>query len=118
MPIRPAEHSSTLRTRSSSRVRAAGATIVWVTPPDTQLGWGTVDDPVNEPRRWLEVRSIIDDLGVAQIDLPGWLAGQQLEGPSGRPDGVHLTDDLNRRFVVEMVAPTLSDPAWLTGTAG
>ena len=92
------------------RVHEAGATVVWITPPDTQLGWGTIDDPVNEPRRWAAVRSIIDDLAVAQIDLPGWLADQHVDGPSGRPDGVHLTDDLNRRFVDEMVAPTLPRP--------
>ena len=87
----------------------AGATIVWVTPADSQLGWGEFDDPVNDPGRWDAVRAIIDGLGVVQIDLPGWLAANGLEGPDGRPDGVHLGPGLNERFVAEHVAPALDD---------
>ncbi len=88
-------------------VADAGATIVWVTPADSHLGWGEFDDPVNDPGRWDAIRAIIDGLGVVQIDLPGWLAVNGLEGPDGRPDGVHLAPGLNERFVAEQVAPAL-----------
>lgn len=88
-------------------VADAGATIVWVTPADSQLGWGEFDDPVNDPGRWDAIRAIIDGLGVVRIDLPGWLAANGLEGPDGRPDGVHLGPGLNERFVAEQVAPAL-----------
>lgn len=90
-------------------VTDAGATIVWVTPADSQLGWGEFDDPVNDPARWDAIRAIIDGLGVMQIDLPGWLAANGLDGPDGRPDGVHLGPGLNARFVAEEVAPALAD---------
>ncbi len=96
--------------RFIAEVRAAGATVVWITPADTHLGWGNVDDPLNDPDRWIATRAIIDRLDVVQVDLPGWLSGQALDGPEGRPDGVHLTDELNVRFVDELVAPTLQ---WL-----
>ncbi len=90
-------------------VADAGATIVWVTPADSHLGWGEFDDPVNDPVRWDAIRAIIDGLGVVPIDLPGWLAANGLEGPEGRPDGVHLGPGLNERFVTEQVAPALDD---------
>lgn len=93
----------------ANRVSEAGATIVWVTPADSQLGWGGFDDPVNDPARWDAIRAIIDGLGVDQIDLPRWLAANGLEGPEGRPDGVHLGPGLNERFVFEAVAPVLDD---------
>ncbi len=89
------------------RVTAAGADVVWITPADTHLGWGTTDDPVNDPDRWTAVRAILAGLGVAQVDLPGWLSAGGIDGPAGRPDGVHLTDELNARFVEEQVAPAL-----------
>jgi peptidoglycan/LPS O-acetylase OafA/YrhL len=91
----------------AARVEAAGAGVVWVTPADTQLGWGEFDDPVNDPARWDAIRDIIDELGVVQVDLPAWLADEGLDGPSGRPDGVHLAPGLNERFVEEAVAPSL-----------
>jgi hypothetical protein len=91
----------------AARVEAAGAAVVWVTPADTQLGWGEFDDPVNDPARWDAIRDIIDELGVVQVDLPAWLADEGLDGPSGRPDGVHLAPGLNERFVEEAVAPSL-----------
>ena len=94
-------------TRFVDAVHAAGATVVWVTPPDTHLGWGTFEDPVNDPVRWTAVRGIIDGLDVEQIDLPGWLAAHGLEGPQGRPDGVHLTPEADAQFVDELVGPTL-----------
>ena len=90
-------------------VTSAGATIVWVMPADSHLGWGKFDDPVNDPGRWDAIRAIIDGLGVVRIDLPGWLSASGLEGPDGRPDGVHLGPGLNERFVVEQVAPALDD---------
>lgn len=93
--------------RFVEQVEAAGGTVVWVTPADTHLGWGEFDDPVNDPVRWDAVRAIIDGLGVVQVDLPGWLAVEGLEGPDGRPDGVHLAPGLNERFVEEAVVPVL-----------
>ena len=89
------------------QVESAGGTIVWVTPADTHLGWGDIDDPVNDPARWDAIRGVIDGLGVVQVDLPAWLAAEGLEGPDGRPDGVHLAPGLNERFVVEAVVPVL-----------
>ena len=91
----------------ASQVESAGATVIWVTPADAHLGWGEFDDPVNDPTRWDDVRQIIAGLGVRQIDLPGWLVTEGLEGPDGRPDGVHLAPGLNERFVAEMVVPML-----------
>jgi peptidoglycan/LPS O-acetylase OafA/YrhL len=91
------------------RVERAGARVVWVTPPDTHLWWGRIEDPVNEPTRWAAVRRIVDGLGVAQIDLPGWLSTTGLEGPEGRPDGVHLGPGLDERFVIEAVVPRLRE---------
>jgi hypothetical protein len=97
--------------RFTQEVLAAGARIVWVTPADTHLGWGEVDDPLNDPARWDALRGIVDDLesvfGIAQIDLPGWLETTGLPGPESRPDGVHLAEGLNERFVAEAVVPAL-----------
>ena len=90
-------------------VEAAGGKVVWVTPADTHLGWGEFDDPVNDPVRWDAIREIITDLGVTQVDFPGWLASEGLDGPDGRPDGVHLAPGLSERFVAEMVAPMLAE---------
>jgi peptidoglycan/LPS O-acetylase OafA/YrhL len=92
----------------AARVEEAGGVLLWVTPADTHLGWGEFDDPVNDPARWDAIRSIIDDLGVAQIDFPGWLVAEGLDGPDGRPDGVHLAPGLSERFVAEVVAPELA----------
>jgi hypothetical protein len=88
-------------------VRAAGAEILWIAPPDIQLQWGAVDDPMNDPARWAALRSIIDTLPVHQIDLAAWLTAQGLDGPVGRPDGVHLAPDVNERFMREVVVPAL-----------
>ena len=92
----------------AAQVEEAGGTIVWVTPADTHLGWGEFDDPVNDPARWDAIRSIIDELGVTQVDFPGWLLAEGLDGPDGRPDGVHLAPGLSERFVAEVVAPELA----------
>jgi peptidoglycan/LPS O-acetylase OafA/YrhL len=96
------------------RVRGAGAEIAWITPPDVQLQWGAVDDPMNDPARWAALRTIIDALPVHQIDLPGWLATEGLEGPTGRPDGVHLALDVNERFMRDVVVPELRRIASIT----
>jgi hypothetical protein len=90
-------------------VENAGGTVVWVTPPDVDLQWDRVDSPIDDPVRWQALRSIITSLHVQQIDLPGWLARQGLTGPEGRPDGVHLADEVNTRFVDSVVAPMLMD---------
>jgi peptidoglycan/LPS O-acetylase OafA/YrhL len=95
--------------RFAAQVEEAGGKIVWVTPADTHLGWGEFDDPVNDPVRWNAIRQIIGELGVTQVDFPGWLASEGLEGPDGRPDGVHLAPGLSERFVAETVAPMLSE---------
>ena len=96
----------------TSAVVDAGARVLWVRPADAHLGWGEVDDPVNDPARWDAIRSVIDELsaefGVAQVDLGAWLAEQGLEGPDGRPDGIHLGPGLNERFVLEAVDPALA----------
>ena len=94
--------------RFAAQVEEAGGTIVWVTPADTHLGWGEFDDPVNDPERWDAIRRIIAELGVTQIDFPGWLLAEGLDGPDGRPDGVHLAPGLSERFVAEVVAPELA----------
>ena len=88
---------------------------MWVTPTDTHLGWGKMDDPLNDPARWLALRAIVDglseDFDIIQIDLPVWLERIGLPGPDARPDGVHLADGLDARFVVDEVAPTLTKVA-------
>ena len=94
-------------TRFVTDVQAAGAQVVWVTPPDIHLQWGAIDAPVNDPRRWVAMRQIIDQLPIEQIDLRSWLTAQGLDGANGRPDGVHLAEDVNQRFVAELVAPAL-----------
>jgi peptidoglycan/LPS O-acetylase OafA/YrhL len=88
-------------------VELAGAHVVWVTPPDLQLQWGAIDTVLNQPRRWESLRSLIDTLPVEQVDLATWLAARDLEGPEGRPDGVHLADPVNETFVAEAVVPEL-----------
>lgn len=90
-------------------IREAGADVVWVTPANTHFGWGTIDDPINDPNRWDAIRRIVDGLAVVQIDLPAWLAEHDLDGPEGRPDGIHLGPGLNERFVSEAVMPVLRD---------
>ena len=88
-------------------VESAGGAVVWVTPPDADLQWDRVDSPLDDPARWAALRTIIQSLPVEQINLPGWLAEQELSGPDGRPDGVHLADGVNTEFVATVVAPTL-----------
>jgi peptidoglycan/LPS O-acetylase OafA/YrhL len=90
-------------------VETAGASVVWITPPDVDLQWDAVDSPIDDPARWVALREIIDSLPVEQIDLPGWLAEHQLTGPEGRPDGVHLAEDVGVQFVETLVAPRLRE---------
>jgi hypothetical protein len=85
--------------------RAAGAIPVFVRPPNLDVDWDRRVDTLDDPARWAEMRAIIDSLGVSQIDLPGFLAVNDVEGPAGRPDGVHLTGQLRARFVDEVVVP-------------
>jgi hypothetical protein len=63
------------------------------------------------------VDALEDDLGITQIDLPGWLDSTGLPGPEARPDGVHLADGLDERFVLEAVAPALAQVAALVAAA-
>jgi peptidoglycan/LPS O-acetylase OafA/YrhL len=99
----------------AARITSAGALLVWVTPDDTHVGWGEFDDPVNEPARWDALRQIIDELtmkfDVLQVDEQAWLEASGLTGPEGRPDGVHLAEGLNERFVIERLAPALAEAA-------
>jgi peptidoglycan/LPS O-acetylase OafA/YrhL len=90
-----------------AQVEAAGAEVVWITPPDVSFFWGTVEASFSDPARWAVLRSIIDDLPVEQIDLPGWLEANGLDGPEGRPDGVHLAPEVDQRVVSELVVPQL-----------
>ena len=46
-------------------------------------------------------------LPVEQIDLPQWFAATGLGGRAGRPDGVHMTPEVEARFVSEAVVPAL-----------
>ena len=98
-------------------VERAGARVVVVTPPDIHLGWGRIDAPMNDPRRWVALRTIIDSLPVQQIDLYSWLAATGLDTPEGRPDGVHLSDELGERFLTEAVIPALVAPFQPTSPA-
>ena len=50
---------------------------------------------------------VVDVLPVDQIDLPGWLTANGLDGPDARPDGVHLTPEAEQRVVSELVVPEL-----------
>lgn len=99
----------------AARITTAGAMLMWVTPNDTHLGWGEFDDPVNEPARWVALRAIVDELGdefgVMQVDEPAWLEASGLSGPEGRPDGVHLAEGLDERFVVEQLTPAFAEAA-------
>jgi hypothetical protein len=88
-------------------IEAAGAEVVWITPPDAHLQWGAVDMALNDPVRWEAMREVIDELPVEQIDLHAWLTARRMTGPEGRPDGVHLADAVNETFVANVVAPHL-----------
>ncbi|MDP2292547.1 MAG: acyltransferase family protein [Actinomycetota bacterium] len=88
-------------------VETAGASVVWVTPPDVDLQWDEVDSPIDDPARWTALREIIDSLPVEQVDLARWLTDSGLDGPAGRPDGVHLAEDVGIRFVSEALVPRL-----------
>jgi hypothetical protein len=85
----------------------AGTRVLWVTPPDVHLSWTGVTSALDDHRRWRVLRSIVDGLQVDQVDLPGWLRANRLNGPSGRPDGVHLAPGPNERFVADAVVPAL-----------
>jgi peptidoglycan/LPS O-acetylase OafA/YrhL len=84
---------------------AAGARVVWVLPADVKLGWGRFDTVLDDPERWVGLRALIRSLHVGHIDLGAWLAAEGLEGPDGRPDGVHLATAVRQRFVTELVLP-------------
>jgi hypothetical protein len=90
-----------------AQVEAAGAQVVWVTPPDVKLRWGALKGPLNNPARWAALRAIVNRLPVEQIDLPQWFAATGLGGREGRPDGVHMTPEVEARFVSEAVVPAL-----------
>jgi hypothetical protein len=90
-------------------VEAAGAEVVWITPPDARLQWGAVDMALNDPVRWEAIRAVIDELPVEQIALDAWLRARRMTGPEGRPDGVHLADPVNETFVANVVAPQLTN---------
>jgi hypothetical protein len=95
-----------------ANVEAAGAQVIWITPPDAHLQWGAVDMALNDPVRWEAMRAVLDDLHIEQIDLHAWLTARKMTGPEGRPDGVHLADPVNEMFVANVVAPHLAN---LTG---
>ncbi len=89
-------------------VQEAGASVLVVRPPDVDPQWGRYGpDPLADRRRTAALRQIVDGLDVARLDLPSWLAVEGLEGPEGRPDGVHLSPEANALFVAELVAPML-----------
>lgn len=82
-----------------------GAIPLFVTPATIDVEWERRDDSLDDPLRWDEIRAIVDSLGVPQIDLPGFLAANGVDGPPGRPDGVHLASEVLARFVAEVVVP-------------
>ncbi len=86
---------------------AAGARVVWILPADLKFGWGRFDTVLDDPERWVALRELVRALGVGEIDLGAWLAAEGLEGPDGRPDGVHLATAVRERFVTELVLPEL-----------
>ena len=90
-------------------VEARGAEVAWILPADLQLGWGRFHTPLNDPHRWVALRGLIRSLDVDTIDLGPWLQRNELDGPEGRPDGVHLDPDVRARFVAEEVLPALLD---------
>lgn len=87
-------------------------------PPDVDLRWGAFDDLLDDPARWTALREIVDGLDVEQVDLPGWLAANGLDGPAGRSDGSHLDDGPGDRFVVELLGPTIIASGQLLLLAG
>lgn len=91
--------------RFVTSVRDAGATPVFIRPATIDAEWERRDDPLDDPRRWDVMREIVDATGAAQIDLPGYLAATGLEGPAGRPDGVHLAEDVEARFIADVIVP-------------
>jgi hypothetical protein len=89
---------------------AAGARVEWVLPADLKLGWGRFDTVLDDPERWAALRALIRSLEVGEIDLGAWLVAKGLDGPDGRPDGVHLATAVRERFVAELVLPELLAP--------
>ena len=85
--------------------RPTGAVPVFVRPATLDVDWGLRVDTIDDPARWDAMRGIVDGLGVAQLDLPGFLAARGLEGPDARPDGVHMTPAVRALFVAEVVVP-------------
>jgi hypothetical protein len=85
----------------------AGARVVWVLPADVELGWGRFETAFNDPMRWASLRAIVRSLGVQELDLGGWLEAEGLDGPDGRPDGVHLSPEAQARFIDEIIVPAL-----------
>ena len=90
-----------------AHVEATGARVVWITPPDIDLEWDRVTSPMDDPVRWQALRTIVADLPVEQVDLPAWLTVNGLDGPAGRPDGVHLSTEAADEFVRDAVVPQL-----------
>jgi hypothetical protein len=90
-----------------AHVEATGARVVWITPPDIDLEWDRITSPMDDPVRWQALRTIVTDLPVEQVDLPAWLTVNGLDGPDGRPDGVHLSTEAADEFVRDAVVPQL-----------
>jgi hypothetical protein len=86
-------------------VRSVGAIPLFVRPATIDVEWDRRDDTLDDPLRWEVMRSIVDSLGVAEIDLPAFLVADGFEGPAGRPDGIHLAPEVRARFVAEVVVP-------------
>lgn len=99
-------------------VNGTGAALMWVLPPDIDLGWDEFETLLDDPARWSALREVIGGLDVTPVDLPGWLAANGFEGPAGRPDGSHLGDEAGERFVDELLGPLLlaaGNPLLLAG---
>ncbi len=94
-------------------VRGAGATPVFIRPATIDAEWERRTDPIDDPLRWDVMREIVDATGAAQIDLPGWLTANGLDGPLGRPDGVHLAEDVEFRFIDEVIVPEVDRLAYV-----
>jgi hypothetical protein len=89
-------------------VRALGAVPVFVRPATIDVEWERRHDTLDDPARWDVMRSIVDSLGVDQIDLPGFLAARSLDGREGRPDGIHLGPEVRSSSSRRLSSPRCS----------
>jgi hypothetical protein len=88
--------------------------IAWIVPPTPDTGQHVLAPNLDNPLRWSTLRTAVEGVAAAHpdivtvVDLDTW---EDAQATSGRPDGLHFSEDAATALADSMLAPTLIDLA-------